>query len=100
MDVHSETRETIQMTLPLRLFLFVLGGLVGMVVWALLGIGAAELGILPHFDPLGVVEEPPPPTIAVQMAEWSLPVFVLLGAWLMPPLIGWLTKPPDDLAPS
>ncbi len=76
--------------------LFALAGAVcGLALWAVLGLACRELGALPRFDPFGTMESPPEPTIAVRIAEWSFPLCALLGAALLPRVVGWLTEPSD-----
>ena len=73
--------------------LSLLGAVVGLALWALAVLGLAELGVLSGFDPFGVMEEPPPRTLAVDVAEWSYPICGVLGAVLLPELVAWLTRP-------
>lgn len=84
------------MSPSLRLVLHILGAIGGLIAWGIVGIGLSELGILSHFDPIGVLEDPPEHTLGVKIIERSLPVFVVLGAWLTPGCIRWLIRPPDQ----
>ena len=81
---------------PLRIALHGAGAIGGVIAWAIVGIGLAELGILSHFDPAGVLKEAPEQTLGVTIAEQSLAVYVILGGWLMPSWIAWLIKPPEQ----
>ena len=83
------------MRLRLRLALYCVGGAVGAIAWAIIGIGLAELGALEFFDPAGVLEDPGEQSLLGQIAERSLPAYVVLGALLGPPGIAWLTRPPN-----
>jgi hypothetical protein len=83
-------------SLTFRLLLAALGAAVGLVLWAVAGIGMVELGLTGRFDPFGVAQAPPPATPLVRVLEWSFPVFAILGAWLTPAAIAWLIVNPND----
>ena len=80
--------------LSFHLLLGAAGAALGVVAWAILGIGLVELGVTARFDPFGVAEEPPPATPLVTAAEWSLPVFAVVGAVLTPRITAWLLVNP------
>lgn len=71
-----------------------LGLVVGLIVWALCGIGCSELGLVPRFDPMHVMDdERPAATTLVHVLEWSFPAFAALGAWWMPRFARWAVRP-------
>ena len=69
------------------------GGVIGLIGWALLGLGMVELGGMARFDPAGVLDDPPPATTLVRCVELSYPAFAVLGALLFPRAVAWLTAP-------
>ena len=84
------------------LLLGLAGALVGLAGWALCGLGLAELGILARFDPVGVgpvdTGNPlPPPTAFESIAEWSFPVWALLGSVLLPKFVRWAVRSPGEI---
>lgn len=83
------------MSRRLRLALHCAGGVLGLIAWATVGIGLAELGMLEYFDPVGVLEDPPAQTLGGKIAERSLPAYMILGFVLTPTAIAWLTRPPS-----
>ncbi|MEE2887662.1 MAG: hypothetical protein VX951_09550 [Planctomycetota bacterium] len=84
------------MTRSMRMTLHCAGGICGVIAWATVGLGLAELGILEYFDPVGVMEDVPEQTLGGKIAERSLPVFVILGFLFMPSCIAWLTRSPSS----
>jgi hypothetical protein len=80
----------------LRIALHGVGAVFGVIAWAIVGIGLAELGVLSHFDPAGVLKEPPEQTIGVTIAEQSLALYVILSGWMMPSWVAWLLRPAHE----
>ena len=73
------------------------GAVVGLVVWALAGLGMTELGLLSGFDPFDRADPPPPISTSTTIAEWSFPVFAVAGAILLPRVAMWMLRSPSEI---
>ena len=76
------------------LLLGMAGALLGLVAWALCGIGLTELGLLGRFDPIGVGVDLPAPSTMDSVLEWSFPAWILVGAATFPRFLRWALRGP------
>jgi hypothetical protein len=80
-----------------KILLTLAGAVVGLVLWALAGLGMTELGLLSGFDPFDHAVPPPPISTATTIAEWSFPVFAIVGAFLLPRVAMWMLRSPSEI---
>ena len=81
------------------ILLSIAGVVVGLIGWALCGIGLTELGVLTRFDPVGVSTDLPDATTVETIIEWSYPVWCLLGAVTLPRFVRWALGAPENNEP-
>jgi hypothetical protein len=80
-----------------RILLGLAGAGLGLIAWALFGLGLADLGFLPEFDPLDRNDGPAVSSTATRIVELSFPLFAVAGAFIMPRLFLWMLRSPEEI---
>jgi hypothetical protein len=80
-----------------RILLGLAGAMLGLIAWALLGLGMVDLGLLPEFDPFDRNGDPAVSSTATTIVELSFPLFAAAGAFIMPRLFLWMLQSPEEI---